>query len=494
MTRKPGRNEPCPCGSGKKYKKCCGLNDRTAPIIPESERTGTPYDDFMEVFPLLGLYGQKILRFGDDGRELKRIVKDFETHFRPGEPDGLMDSFFMSWMHFDLRCGPSQETIVERVLQDPLTAQLAEPGPSLLRRMSESFPTFYEVVDLRGDTVVVEELGTARRWTLLYVRELYGIEAVRGEIWYTRLIELDDGAIPYTTPYIFDPASKAQFKRAVLIQKRDFQAGPRADLFPRERHFAESQKEAGLFWAEFIFRGLSSDLANSDMPSGWTDIDDIPAGSLPFFITADGEEVEFAEMRFRFEDEEALRKRLAALRSFAYDKKDDSWIWLKAQSRKDFQDARSVLGTFRIADGSLVAEANSRGRAARLRNKLEKLLGGLIVHQETRWKDQTDLPELSEAERAAYQKEDQALNARPEVREMLRKQREHYYLVEWPEQKIPMLGGITPIRAAKTEEGRRKLAGLLDFYDRMQNASDDADLRFDFDRLRRRFGLPPKAS
>lgn len=22
----PGRNEPCPCGSGKKYKKCCGLN------------------------------------------------------------------------------------------------------------------------------------------------------------------------------------------------------------------------------------------------------------------------------------------------------------------------------------------------------------------------------------------------------------------------------------------------------------------------------------
>ena len=22
----PGRNEPCPCGSGKKYKKCCGKN------------------------------------------------------------------------------------------------------------------------------------------------------------------------------------------------------------------------------------------------------------------------------------------------------------------------------------------------------------------------------------------------------------------------------------------------------------------------------------
>jgi uncharacterized protein YecA (UPF0149 family) len=24
VSSKIGRNEPCPCGSGKKYKKCCG--------------------------------------------------------------------------------------------------------------------------------------------------------------------------------------------------------------------------------------------------------------------------------------------------------------------------------------------------------------------------------------------------------------------------------------------------------------------------------------
>ena len=24
VSKKVGRNEPCPCGSGKKYKKCCG--------------------------------------------------------------------------------------------------------------------------------------------------------------------------------------------------------------------------------------------------------------------------------------------------------------------------------------------------------------------------------------------------------------------------------------------------------------------------------------
>ncbi|MBQ2990501.1 MAG: SEC-C domain-containing protein [Clostridia bacterium] len=27
VDKKIGRNDPCPCGSGKKYKNCCGRND-----------------------------------------------------------------------------------------------------------------------------------------------------------------------------------------------------------------------------------------------------------------------------------------------------------------------------------------------------------------------------------------------------------------------------------------------------------------------------------
>jgi uncharacterized protein YchJ len=29
MTEHIGRNDPCPCGSGKKYKKCCELKKST---------------------------------------------------------------------------------------------------------------------------------------------------------------------------------------------------------------------------------------------------------------------------------------------------------------------------------------------------------------------------------------------------------------------------------------------------------------------------------
>ena len=30
VEKKVGRNEPCPCGSGKKYKNCCGKGDSAA--------------------------------------------------------------------------------------------------------------------------------------------------------------------------------------------------------------------------------------------------------------------------------------------------------------------------------------------------------------------------------------------------------------------------------------------------------------------------------
>jgi preprotein translocase subunit SecA len=33
--QKVGRNDPCPCGSGKKYKKCCGIHAEDQEILPE---------------------------------------------------------------------------------------------------------------------------------------------------------------------------------------------------------------------------------------------------------------------------------------------------------------------------------------------------------------------------------------------------------------------------------------------------------------------------
>jgi hypothetical protein len=490
MTKKPGRNDPCPCGSGKKYKKCCGLAESAGPLLPDSERTGTPLDDYMEVFTFLGLIGQRILRFEDDGRELKKLVSKFEKRFRPGEESGITDSFFMSWMHFDLRFGTSLETIAERALNDPMMAKLAEPGPTLIGRMAESYLTFYQIIESRPGSAVFEELGTGSRFRVFHIGELFEIIPVPGEVWFGRLVGPPDQALLYTTPYVYDPESRGQFERAVRLQAKDFSIrSPRASLFPPERHFAESQKATAPFWAEFILLGSDDDSRVPDTESRVG----LSPGNMPFLFNTDREEVVFAEITFRIKDEPAMRKRLASLRIFEYDKKDDSWIWLKPESRKDPEEPRTILGTFRIKDGRLIAETNSRERAARFRSTLKSRVGTRIAYEKTLYRDQDDWPELSPEEEEARRKESEELHARPEVQEMLRRNQEHYYFKKWPGQKVPALGGLTPLEAAKTEEGRRKLKELLDNYDRWQDAAPAFRPRMDFDALRRMLGLPPKA-
>ncbi len=46
--KKTGRNEPCPCGSGKKYKKCC-LNSSTV----EADYVYTDLDELSNQVPAL---------------------------------------------------------------------------------------------------------------------------------------------------------------------------------------------------------------------------------------------------------------------------------------------------------------------------------------------------------------------------------------------------------------------------------------------------------
>lgn len=57
---KVGRNEPCPCGSGKKYKRCCESADRIQPASrtpdAQSKPTGTPTPAQV---PPAGLPGQQ---------------------------------------------------------------------------------------------------------------------------------------------------------------------------------------------------------------------------------------------------------------------------------------------------------------------------------------------------------------------------------------------------------------------------------------------------
>ncbi len=220
----------CCCGSRKKYKKCCGLNEAAGLFLPASQRTGTPYDDYMDVFPILGRYGQKIRRFEEDGRELNRLLSQIEKRCRPGKEGGITNSFFMSWVNFDLRIGTTLETIAEqvitdpmikrlaeRVLSDPMTARKVEEGPTLIRQLADSYLTFYQIIESVPKATIVKELGTGLRFKVFYIRELYEIDPAPGEVWFSRLVGPPEQALFYTMPYIYAPETRGHFERAVRL-------------------------------------------------------------------------------------------------------------------------------------------------------------------------------------------------------------------------------------------------------------------------------------
>jgi hypothetical protein len=486
MNEKPGRNDPCPCGSGKKYKKCCGLSVPHGGFIqtpeswfPPSERTGTLWDDYMELIPIVAMYGKKVMDFEEDGKEFRKAVSNFEKQFHPGKKGGITDSFYMSWQHFDLRFGKSLETVAERLLSDPMISQLNEPGPTYIRELSESYSTFYEVIDssFGTDIVTVRELGTGKSFTVFNVRELSGFELNPGDICFVRRIGSPDRSIFFTTPYVYDPETRAQFKRTVLAQEKDFNKGPWAPLFPPGQHFAESQKEAAPFWAWYILQGEKKEIPQ--MPDS-------------VLVTTDGDAFVFTEVHFRIQDEAALRKRLSMLRSFQYDKNDDSWSWLKAKSRKYPEAPRSVLGHFTIQSDRLIAETNSKERALKLRSKLKGHLGNLITYEKTLYRDIDDVPEQSPEEIEAQEKASKALNARPEVQEAIKRNLEYHYFIKWPKMKLPALGGLSPLQAARRKKERVKLEALVDDIDRMQDASKSERSKIDIEKLRRILGLEKK--
>src|ERR1035441_10607568 len=70
-TMKAGRNDPCPCGSGKKYKKCCLPKDQLIPMAaPPIAGAPEPVADLVE----------------DDWQEAKTL-----DEVEAGEPGNIAD-------------------------------------------------------------------------------------------------------------------------------------------------------------------------------------------------------------------------------------------------------------------------------------------------------------------------------------------------------------------------------------------------------------------
>ncbi len=159
---KIGPNERCPCGSGRKYKKCCG-DPRTADRYTRDERTSAfvRLNEYIDVFAT-----------DDEGRADLEFWGQFagRADELPPERAELFDDVEQLWFAFDYR-GADGRSAVERFLAG---AQLGDGERAFLAAAARSSMRIYEVVDaspgaslilrdaIEGGTLTVNERQASR--------------------------------------------------------------------------------------------------------------------------------------------------------------------------------------------------------------------------------------------------------------------------------------------------------------------------------------------
>jgi len=88
MSNKIGRNEPCPCGSGKKYKKCCGISGST-----NLSSENSFYEDITTGEDIFALSSASA-----GGESMKDAFKRYDEYVRSGQADRDGGKSFMEFM------------------------------------------------------------------------------------------------------------------------------------------------------------------------------------------------------------------------------------------------------------------------------------------------------------------------------------------------------------------------------------------------------------
>jgi hypothetical protein len=333
--------------------------------------TGAPVDKYYQVLRGVSLFYRGIVQFEEDGKELSRLVQGFEREFRPGTPDGVPDSLSTPYFYFDLRFGLSGMTVCERFLASSHMKDLNEPGPGLICRMSESYSTFYEVMEVSEQHIGFEELGTGRRWRVHRFNEPTEKETTEGDLWYVRFVGSADDALIFSAPYIFDSQARGYFQDVVKFQKEHFAEHVTASA-AEEILFAECCKAFVPFWADYLTGGNGEAL---DRLFG----EEASTARVGKTRDSDGEALQFCAIRFRVVDRAGVKKRLSLSKNLQYVEEIKAWEWFKKGTREISSVPSTLLGTLSLKRKYLMGETNSEERAQKLIKKLEKELDGVAT-------------------------------------------------------------------------------------------------------------------
>jgi hypothetical protein len=458
---KVGRNRPCPCGSGKKYKLCCLPREQTE-AWGGQHRDPNPQSDGVEPAAIHNLDRKVVARmeryargrFGPDW--MLPTARSFRDRTMP---EALMGPWAFHHHPFE------GKSIAQWILEDR-GVQLPGSERAWLNAQRSAWLSVWEVLDVEpGRSVTLSDLFTGE--TRLVREASASRSLVKRDAILARVVDYGETSVLCG---VF-PRPLAPQDAAVVIARVRGRLRRKSNI-PVDRMRGEAV-------GRYLIARWEEALEETDLRA-----------SRPLMLhNTDGDPLLLTVDHFVFDpaDRDEIQRRLAAAEEVEdppeADDPEQIYVFTKPGNEMHRGWESTVIGRVAIARDTIRVESNSIKRADVMRRLLESSLGTMIAH---RGREHADPAVAMEEDSRATEASPEAPPSEEMDRILLEMKAKHY--ADWIDHPIPALGGKTPRATARTKAGRQMVDLLLKENENLE-ARAPAGQRFDFSRIRRELGL-----
>jgi len=481
---KISRNDPCPCGSGMKYKKCCLRKEL------ESQRQPKTYHNYC--LELVDSLRPKVIQFMKETGHDQFIEKAFGEYWRTSEP-GLDPPAvskaayleFLEWYIHDYPIPGYSQPVIRLFLESH--PKLPPEEMQILQDWQEAFISVFQVKEVElGKGVWAEDIFSGEEFFLSDVSLSNQIKKWE-LITFRRIKVLNEWQLSAAGGREH-PKYKEDIQRFIMEHFQVYKKQhPAAELpaFLRDKGYLLAQR----------FLTLQA-----------------KPPELPQLFTSSGEKMEFWQARYDLTDLYRAMEFLDQEEDFQQSdiEEDDRgnlskiyYDWLECGESigqikelkhgagltlKSFftqgpgRESYRILGSFSLETGRLFLNAQGKERLTMGKKRLEKVLQKLIIHRmdavqslESMWGEQG---------KAGPKKVDEEIPL--EIRQALLKEMYDNHYKDWLDHPLPALNGKSPRRAIRFKEGRRRVEDLLR---EMEYLHNEGDVKYDIAWVRKELKL-----
>lgn len=421
---KIGRNDPCPCGSGKKYKRCC--------LTTNYDKTGMEESIWKRLV-------QDLLRFFESHYQdsIEDALAIFWGDFNPMQyldRESLLKAEinFMEWILYDFIIDEEDEkTLIDLYLEN---IRISSPDEHrILTMMRDSVISLYEVQEVFPEKgLLLKDILFGGKYD---VKEKAATRSLRKwDVFAARLLHIDGSYIMSGSVYPYTLKQKQRLlddiQEAFKDYKKDF---PNDTLYD----FLKTNSELFNFYWYYPIQNPQP---------------------LKLYTT-NGEPMIFSKAIFEIIDKDAAMKGITCIKEFEQNK--NGFVWL---GKRDKKGSAIVLGNITIKDNKLILECTSKKRLEKGKKLIIKHLADVVIHKMDTFQDPMQL--LKSYEGKHEKKEDNEIPI--EIQQQLYSQFMQKHSEKWLNEKIPVLDGRTPMQAVKTAEGKQKVIELLKSFENIE--------------------------